>query len=166
MFEKCSKLAKVPELPATELTELCYEGMFFDCSTITKAPRLPATTLPAGCYNYMFSNCSNLNYIEVAFTQWPDEDTTLEWMSNVAANGTFVCPTALADIRGINNIPEKWTKTNAAGAKSRAKSQFARSTKTAKAHNGIDRKLPKKNITTKLTKFVSHKLASPIHNII
>lgn len=41
-------------LPATTLTNNCYNGLFAGCKYITKAPVLPATTMPVGCYAEMF----------------------------------------------------------------------------------------------------------------
>lgn len=41
-------------LPATTLTNYCYNGLFAGCSGITRAPELPATTMKNGCYAEMF----------------------------------------------------------------------------------------------------------------
>lgn len=46
-------------LPATTLSERCYEDMFA-VTKITKAPELPATTLANGCYTHMFESCYDL----------------------------------------------------------------------------------------------------------
>ena len=59
MFEECHSLSTAPELPATNLSSNCYQGMFFCCSTLTVAPELPATTLSTQCYYGMF-DCSGL----------------------------------------------------------------------------------------------------------
>ena len=47
-------------LPATTLTEQCYNGMFSGCTSLTSAPALPATTLTAYCYYNMFRDCTGL----------------------------------------------------------------------------------------------------------
>ena len=47
-------------LPATTLTEKCYEAMFSDCSSLISIPKLPATTLAPWCYSSMFQNCTSL----------------------------------------------------------------------------------------------------------
>ena len=60
LFEGCTGLVSVPELPATTLTEGCYSRMFYGCTRLTKAPDLPATALAKNCYSYMFSGCSGL----------------------------------------------------------------------------------------------------------
>ena len=43
-------------LPATTLTDYCYQGMFWGCRGLTRPPVLPATTLAMGCYQDMFSS--------------------------------------------------------------------------------------------------------------
>ena len=60
MFIGCSSLTKAPDLPATILTYYCYTFMFSLCSSLTKAPDLPATILAYHCYEEMFSGCSSL----------------------------------------------------------------------------------------------------------
>lgn len=64
LFEENTHLINHPEkplvLPATTLTECCYESMFDGCTSLTTAPDLPATTLATGCYSYMFTNCTSL----------------------------------------------------------------------------------------------------------
>ena len=56
MFFGCKGLTKAPVLPATTLAENCYRQMFTDCS-LTEAPDLPATTLALECYAAMFAGC-------------------------------------------------------------------------------------------------------------
>ena len=63
LFENCSVLTSAPELPATILTECCYQGMFKGCTNLTVAPELPATTLAVGCYNEMFEGCTKLSSV-------------------------------------------------------------------------------------------------------
>ena len=60
MFYQCSSLTTTPELPATTLATACYANMFRDCTSLTTAPELPATILSEGCYSYMFENCTSL----------------------------------------------------------------------------------------------------------
>ena len=42
-------------LPATTLTDYCYQSMFAACWGLTEAPELPATKMAWGCYAWMFS---------------------------------------------------------------------------------------------------------------
>lgn len=60
MFSGCKSLTKAPELPARTMTYLCYGAMFYGCSSLEIAPDLPATTLANYCYSEMFQDCSNL----------------------------------------------------------------------------------------------------------
>ena len=114
MFNGCTSLTQAPELPATTLANNCYSGMFYNCTSLTTAPDLPATTLANGCYSEMFKYCSNLSSIDVSFTTWNNTNSTPRWVDGVAASGTFTCPAELPDTRGTSNIPEGWTKVDAA----------------------------------------------------
>jgi hypothetical protein len=60
MFDSCISLTTSPELPATELADMCYELMFVNCTSLTTSPELPATTLAAQCYDGMFNGCTSL----------------------------------------------------------------------------------------------------------
>lgn len=82
--------------------------MFYNCTSLTTAPELPATTLADSCYGDMFNGCTSLSSVEVAFTTWTP-NTSINWLRNVAASGTFTCPAELPDTRGSNNIPVGWT---------------------------------------------------------
>lgn len=59
MFKNCKNLTVPPKLPATELAKDCYRGMF-KYSGLTSAPELPATTLKPSCYRDMFNDCNSL----------------------------------------------------------------------------------------------------------
>ena len=60
MFSGCTSLTTAPELPATTLANYCYQSMFSGCTSLTTAPILPATTLADGCYSNMFQSCTSL----------------------------------------------------------------------------------------------------------
>jgi hypothetical protein len=61
MFYNCSSLTAAPAtLPATTLADNCYDSMFLGCTSLTTAPVLPATTLTEGCYYWMFLGCTSL----------------------------------------------------------------------------------------------------------
>lgn len=53
-------ITTAPELPATELSDSCYEAMFGGNDLLVSAPSLPAITLANGCYERMFSLCTAL----------------------------------------------------------------------------------------------------------
>ena len=61
MFKKCISLTKAPELPATELKELCYYGMFENCTHLIEPPKkLLINKFAKDCCKYMFKNCLSL----------------------------------------------------------------------------------------------------------
>lgn len=61
MFLGCTSLTTAPSvLPATTLTNYCYYNMFNGCTSLATAPVLPATTLADFCYDGMFNNCTSL----------------------------------------------------------------------------------------------------------
>ncbi len=59
LFYNCTSLTTAPELPATTLAESSYYNMFSG-SGIVVAPELPATTLAGACYRMMFNGCTSL----------------------------------------------------------------------------------------------------------
>ena len=115
MFAGCTSLRTPPVLSATTLSTYCYSNMFNGCSSLTAAPKLPATTLATYCYNSMFRGCSNISAIDCGLTAW-NGDATNNWLSGVAATGTFICPTELGTDetieRGVSRCPEGWTVRN------------------------------------------------------
>ena len=110
MFYGCTSLTTAPELPATTLASYCYRQMFQGCTSLTSAPTLPAITLADKCYYGMFQGCTNLNYIKAMFTTTPSTTYTSNWVSNVAASGTYVKNSAASyTTRGASAIPNGWT---------------------------------------------------------
>ncbi len=87
--------------------EYCFYGLFKDCVSLTHAPRLTATTLKPHCYSNIFAGCSNLSSIEVSFTEW--DDFCDDWVSGVAANGSFIAPKELPQSYGTDGVPSGWT---------------------------------------------------------
>lgn len=60
MFLNCGSLIAAPVLPAVTLVSYCYANMFNSCTSLTTAPELPAMTLADGCYQNMFYMCQSL----------------------------------------------------------------------------------------------------------
>lgn len=114
-FYNCTSIVSVaPDfLPATTLTEYCYEFMFLGCTSLTTAPALPATTLASYCYKQMFDGCSKLNYIKMLATDISATDCLLGWVSGVASTGTFVKNPNMTSLpTGPSGIPSGWTVVN------------------------------------------------------
>lgn len=113
MFMGCTSLTVAPDLPATTLATWCYGNMFNGCTSLTAAPHLPATTLASHCYRQMFVGCSSLALVSVAFESFSN---VTDWLSGVAATGTFRCPRALGTsetiTRGVSACPDGWTVVN------------------------------------------------------
>ena len=115
MFEGCTGLTSAPELPATTLADNCYGYMFRGCTGLTSAPELPATTLADSCYGYMFRGCTGLNYVKCLATNISASNSHNNWLSDVAASGTFVKGAGMTDWpTGADGIPSGWTVEDAA----------------------------------------------------
>lgn len=100
-------------LPATTLTEGCYRFMFSGCSSLKVAPKLPATTLANNCYWGMFNSCTSLNNITMLATDISASNCLEEWVSGVAATGTFKKAASMTSLpSGRSGIPTGWTVEN------------------------------------------------------
>ena len=113
MFYECAKLTSAPELPATELAEDCYCGMFANCTQLTSAPVLPATKLAGGCYSYMFYGCQSLSKVTMLATDYDDtgSDYFKNWLHNVAAAGTVYVKEGSEiqlPLNSASGIPSGW----------------------------------------------------------
>ena len=133
MFQGCTSLISAPKISATKLASNCYRSMFQDCSSLLTAPELPATTLANGCYIYMFKNCSSLvNAPELPANTTADysyggmfqyctslksircrakskaDNPTNQWLSGVAASGTFYGHSEYGWSSGASGIPSGW----------------------------------------------------------
>ena len=109
MFLGCSSLTEAPELPATTLAPNCYCQMFSSCTSLTEAPELPATTLAEGCYSQMFLYCNELSSITCLATDISANNCTENWVTGVAASGTFTKnPEMTSWTTGNSGIPENW----------------------------------------------------------
>lgn len=61
-FIDCVSLKEAPELPATTLSNKCYQSMFNGCTSLIESPELPASGGygTQGCYKHMFYGCTSL----------------------------------------------------------------------------------------------------------
>ncbi len=113
LFNVCTDLYNHPTvklvLPATTLTDGCYNSMFYECTNLTAAPVLPATTLANGCYGNMFNGCSNLRYIKCLATDITADNCLYNWVSSVATSGDFYYYSSSSWSTGDNGIPTGWT---------------------------------------------------------
>lgn len=100
-------------LPATTLANGCYRFMFSGCSSLTTAPALPAPKLTDHCYWGMFSGCTSLNSITMLATDISASNCLEEWVSGVAATGTFKKAVSMTSLpSGGSGIPTGWKVEN------------------------------------------------------
>ena len=115
MFQNCTSLTTAPSvLAATTLASNCYYNMFNNCTSLTTAPELPATTLTEKSYFQMFYNCRNLTYIKCLARDISASNCTYNWVTGVAASGTFVKDSNMPVgtdgwPQGNNGVPANWT---------------------------------------------------------
>ena len=116
LFAGADKLVNNDErmlvLPATTLTEGCYQDMFNGCKGIEKAPELPAPTLVKDCYQEMFAGCSKLKYVKCLATDISAENCTKGWLTNAGteATGEKVLETLIPmEPDSDNGVPSGWT---------------------------------------------------------
>lgn len=108
MFMSSTGLIKAPNLPATTLAAYCYEMMFAYCWALTTSPALVATTLAEGCYEYMFYNCPSLNKIYLYYTG-NFNSSFAGWVYDVPNTGTFYYSGNDTNHFSDSAIPVGWT---------------------------------------------------------
>ena len=111
MFEGCTSLTAAPALPATTLVDGCYASMFKGCSALNSAPDLPATTLVDECYASMFEGCTTLSYVFCSAQDISADNCVNNWLQNVAATGSFRKSNLMTawTLNSPSGIPEGWT---------------------------------------------------------
>ena len=116
LFAGADKLVNNDErllvLPATTLTEGCYDNMFSGCKGIEKAPELPAPKLEKNCYREMFADCSKLSSVKCLATDISAEGCTKNWLTNAGteATGEKVLETLVPMTSGSDDgVPDGWT---------------------------------------------------------
>ena len=116
MFQGASALLTAPDILAdnTNGVENGCRYMFNNCVSLTRAPVIRFAPTGARTCEGMFEGCTLLEHVEVQFTAWPTNGTgTATWLKNVAASGTFVCPSTLdTTTRDASHVPEGWTVVN------------------------------------------------------
>lgn len=108
MFHGCTSLVNPPVISATTLASQCCSNMFQNCTSLISSPTLNAQTLVDRCYQLMFYGCSLLNNITCYAANISAYYCTSNWVSGVAATGTFVQASGVSWSRGISGIPSGW----------------------------------------------------------
>ena len=116
LFAGAEKLVNNAErllvLPATTLTEGCYQDMFNGCKGIEKAPELPAPKLEKNCYQEMFYDCAKLNHVKCLASDITAEGSTKDWLGKAGteATGAKVLESVLDMKAGSDDgVPVSWT---------------------------------------------------------
>ena len=116
LFAGAEKLVNNTErllvLPATTLTEGCYQDMFNGCKGIEKAPELPAPKLEKGCYQEMFYDCAKLNHVKCLATDIKAENSTKDWLGKAGTEATSKpVLESVVDMKAGSDdgVPEAWT---------------------------------------------------------
>lgn len=116
MFDGCIALLSAPEIRTTNAVSYSFRDMFNGCISLTSGPFLCATSLTTQMYKNIFAGCSSLTSISVALTSFNGGTYSTDWVSGIASNGTFYCPTVLGNDstieRGVNACPDGWTVQN------------------------------------------------------
>lgn len=108
MFTNCISLKKAPKLPATTLKTACYQNMFNHCLSLKEAPELLATTLVTSCYARMFYECKSLEYVKCMATN-PNSGYTAEWFGRASLYGNFEKANGVNWGQGVDRIPILWS---------------------------------------------------------
>lgn len=116
LFAGAEKLVNNDErllvLPATTLTEGCYQDMFNGCKGIEKAPELPAPKLEKNCYQEMFYDCAKLNSVKCLATDIKAENSTKDWLGKAGTEATSAPVLESAVDMSANSddgVPDGWT---------------------------------------------------------
>ena len=114
LFKDCNALSKVNDIfkgNQIAIGQAC-DSMFQNC-VLLKSIVIPWISY-SNSYRYMpfrnmFNGCSNLNDVVIENRTFIFGTATENWLSNVAASGTFYCPYGLdTSIRDESHIPAGW----------------------------------------------------------
>ena len=115
LFAGAEKLVNNTErllvLPATTLTEGCYQDMFNGCKGIEKAPELPAPKLEKNCYQEMFYDCAKLNSVTCLATDITAEGSTKDWLGKAGTEASAPVLETKVDMKANSDdgVPTSWT---------------------------------------------------------
>ena len=116
LFAGAEKLVNNPfrhiELPAYELTDGCFQAMFYGCKGLQRAPDLVADELMDYCYKEMFAGCSKLSYVKCYAEDISAEDCMKDWLANAGSEVTeakTVVSTFKYPENSNDGVPAGWT---------------------------------------------------------
>ena len=116
LFAGAEKLVNNPfrhiELPAYELTDGCFQAMFYGCKGLQRAPDLVADELMDYCYKEMFAGCSKLSYVKCYAEDISADDCMKDWLANAGSEVTeakTVVSTFKYPANSNDGVPAGWT---------------------------------------------------------
>ena len=116
LFAGAEKLVNNPfrhiELPAYELTDGCFEAMFYGCKGLQRAPDLVADELMDYCYKEMFAGCSKLSYVKCYAEDISADDCTKDWLAGAGSevtDGKTLVTTFKFPANSNDGVPAGWT---------------------------------------------------------
>lgn len=112
LFYYCNNLTVAPKLPSVNIAPYCYAMMFYH-TAIATAPDLEATAVTSSnssfqSYFFMFSQCSNLQYVRCLLAD-PSSLGQSMWLWGVSPTGTFIKHPNATWPTGDSGIPSGWT---------------------------------------------------------
>ena len=112
MFDTCTSLTTIPNLPATTLTKSCYYYMFSGCTSLVKTPEgwyLPAQTTDESSCRGMFYSCSKLQKMAVSYSGTITSSHWQYFLSGVSSTGTFYYSKNQTKENIKSIVPSGWT---------------------------------------------------------
>ena len=112
MFSGCTSLTTVPNLPATTLSENCYQYMFNGCTGLVETPAgwyLPAQTTETNSCSNMFAYCSKLQKMAVSYSGAITSSHWRNFLYNVSKTGTFYYSKNQTKENIKSIVPSGWT---------------------------------------------------------
>ena len=107
-----NNLVRHIELPAYDITDGCYQAMFYGCKGIKRAPDLPADETMNNCYKEMFAGCSKLSYVKCLADDISAEGCTKDWLTDAGSEVTdakTVVSTFQLPANSNDGVPAGWT---------------------------------------------------------
>lgn len=107
LFRNCTALTKADIFHGLRGEMTGLEQCFYGCTGLTSI-EIPYF-IPKSKYAmaYCFNGCTNLSRIKIGFHSWVTDK--FPWLTNVAATGTFICPSDLdCSTRSDYYVPAGW----------------------------------------------------------
>lgn len=110
LFRTCYGIGDASNLIInTNTSYYSHAQMFISCENMTSAPLLPASDLKEYCYSGMFSGCSKLTSIRCLATTFSTYSLNY-WVENISGTGTFTKKSGVTwPATGVSGIPSGWT---------------------------------------------------------